>query len=225
MPISTPKDAPRWHAAIAVLAALALYTRLPEKLTLGPIWVAPVLVAVLLLPLLIGFRVHLPERVRRITAVGLIGVLNFFNIASVVLLINDILNTHATHHNIAPLDLLKNGSVIWFVNVIVFSLWYWEIDDGGVIHRNKEGEAVVYSEPDFLFPQMGMHRDLEDCPEDRWSPEYLDYLYIAFTNALAFSPADVMPLTRIAKMMMMIEAIVSFATIGIILARSVGILS
>ena len=224
MPSSTPKDAPRWHAAVAVLAALALYTRLPQKLTLGPIWVAPVLVAALLLPLLIG-RGNLRERVRRITAVTLIGVLNFFNVASVVLLINDILNSHAAHHNLAALDLLKNGGMIWLVNVIVFSLWYWEIDDGGVIHRNKEGEAVVYSEPDFLFPQMGMHRDMDDCPEEKWSPEYLDYLYIAFTNALAFSPADTMPLTRIAKMMMMAEAIVSFATIGLILARSVGILN
>jgi uncharacterized membrane protein len=220
----TPKDAPRWHAAIAVLFALGLYMRLPQKLTLGPIWVAPVLVAVLLLPLLFG-RSNLPERVRRFTSVGLIGVLNFFNIASVVLLIDDILNSHAVHHNVAALDLLKSGGMIWLVNVIVFSLWYWEIDDGGVVHRNNEGEAVVYSEPDFLFPQMGMHRDLHDCEEDKWSPEYLDYVYIAFTNALAFSPADVMPLTRIAKMMMMVEALVSFVTIGVIIARSVGILN
>lgn len=199
--------------------------RLPEKLTLGPIWVAPVLVAALLLPLLISYRIEIPERMRRIAAVSLIGVLNFFNITSVVLLINDILNTHAIHHNIAALDLIKNGGAVWLANVIVFSLWYWEIDDGGVLKRDKEGKANRYTQPDFLFPQMGLHRDLDDCPEETWQPQFLDYLYIAFTNALAFSPADVMPLTRIAKMMMMIEASVSFITIGVILARSVGILS
>jgi uncharacterized membrane protein len=224
MPSSTPKDAPRWHAAIAVLVALVLYMRLPPKLTLGPIWVAPVLVAAGLLPLLIG-RGNLPERARRIAAVFLIGVLNFFNITSVVLLINDILNSHAAHHTITALDLIKNGGAVWLANVIVFSLWYWEIDDGGVLMRDKEEAATRFTQPDFLFPQMGLHRDLKFCPEDVWHPQYLDYLYIAFTNALAFSPADVMPLTRIAKMMMMVEAAVSFITIGVILARSVGILS
>ena len=200
--------------------------RLPDKLTLGPIWVAPVLVAAFLLPLLLSYRViNLPERMRRIAAVSLIGVLNFFNIASVVLLVGDILNSHAAHHNVSAIDLIKNGGAIWLANIIVFSLWFWEIDDGGVARRNEEERAIKYSEPDFLFPQMTMKRDLKDCPEDVWQPQYLDYLYTAFTNSLAFSPADVMPLTRIAKMMMMVEAIVSFTTIGVILARSVGILT
>ena len=199
--------------------------RLPEKLTLGPIWVAPVLVAALLLPLLVSYRIDIPERMRRIAAVSLISVLNFFNIASVILLINDILNSHAAHHNITALDLIRNGGAVWIANVIVFSLWYWEIDDGGVLRRDKEGKANRYTQPDFLFPQMGLHRDLDNCPEETWQPQYLDYLFLAFTNALAFSPADVMPLTRIAKMLMMLEASISFITIAVILARSVGILS
>jgi hypothetical protein len=214
----------RWQAAIAVVAALALQTLLPPKLLLGPIWVAPALTAGLLLPLLIG-GVRMPERIRRITSVSLIGILNFFNIASVLLLLGDILNTHARNHNISALHLLEYGGAIWLTNVIVFSLWYWEIDDGGVVQREGERKANAYTQPDFLFPQMGLHRDAKFCPEETWEPEYLDYLYIAFTNALAFSPADTMPLTRIAKMMMLIEALVSFGTAAVILARSVGALS
>ncbi len=207
-----------------MVAALALFVSLPPKLFLGPIWVAPALTAVLLLPLLIG-GVRMPERIRRITSVSLIGILNVFNVASVLLLIGDILNTHAKNHNISALQLLEHGGAIWLANVIVFSLWFWEIDDGGVVQREGEGKAEAFSQPDFLFPQMGLHRDARFCPENTWEPEYLDYLYIAFTNALAFSPADTMPLTRIAKMMMLVESLVSFVTAAVILARSVGALS
>lgn len=214
---------PRWRPAIAVIIALVLYERLPPKLTFGPVWIAPLLVALLLLPLLLwGGRMH--GAIRRAASVTLIAILNFFNIASIVLLVNDLLNVHAVHHGLTAPDLLRYGGLIWGTNVIVFALWYWEIDDGGVEIR----EGVAYAgetQADFLFPQLTLLQSNSPCVPSNWRPMFLDYLYLSFTNALAFSPTDVMPLTRIAKMLMLVESLISFTTVALILARSVNILS
>lgn len=207
-----------------MLVALALYISLPPKLELGPAWVAPILVAALLLPLFLASD-RLPETLRRVGSVTLISVLNFFNMASVLLLINDLVNSKAKHHGLDAIQLLQYGGAIWITNIIVFALWYWEIDDGGVAPRNRVSNAAGFLQPDFLFPQMTMHRHDPNCSELTWKPMFLDYLYLSFTNALAFSPTDTMPLTRISKMLMLVESLISFTTVALILARSVNILS
>ncbi len=214
---------PRWHPAIAVVAALVLYERLPPKLTFGPIWVAPLLVAILLLPLLL-FSGRMSRTVRSSAAVTLIAILNFFNIMSVILLVNDLLNPHTKHHGIVAGELLHSGALIWCTNVIVFALWFWEIDEGGVeIREGTLSEGPIQA--DFLFPQLTLIQTHAQCVPANWRPMFLDYLYLSFTNALAFSPTDVMPLTRIAKVLMLIESLISFITVALILARSVNILS
>ncbi|MBV8638184.1 MAG: hypothetical protein JO322_08870 [Candidatus Eremiobacteraeota bacterium] len=217
------KPEPRWHPALAIVIALVLYERLPPKLTFGPAWVAPVLVGALLLPLLF-FGGRMARNVRSTAAITLIAILNFFNIMSVILLVNDLINPHTKHHGLSAADLLQSGALIWCTNVIVFALWFWEIDEGGV--EIREGVAsVVDSQADFLFPQITLLQTHARCVLPTWRPMFLDYVYLSFTNALAFSPTDVMPLTHIAKMLMLIESLISFITVALILARSVNILS
>jgi uncharacterized membrane protein len=218
------KSKPRWGPAIAIIVALVLYESLPQKLTFGPVWIAPVLIGVLLLPLLL-LSGRIPPRMHNAMSVSLIAILNFYNMMSVILLVNDLVNTHAKHHGVTAADLLRSGALIWSANVIVFALWFWEIDEGGAELREDEPAPVTNVEADFLFPQITLLQSKAKCVPHTWRPEFLDYLYLSFTNALAFSPTDVLPLTRIAKVLMLIEALISFVTVGLILARSVNILS
>ncbi len=207
-----------------MIVALILYERLPAKLTFGPMWIAPVLVGGLLLPLLL-FGGRIPPRAHNAMSVALIAILNFFNIMSVILLVNDLVNPHAKHHGLVAADLLRYGALIWSTNVIVFALWFWEIDEGGVELREDEPAAVANAQADFLFPQITLLQSKAKCVPHTWRPMFFDYLYLSFTNALAFSPTDVLPLTRIAKALMLIESLISFVTVALILARSVNILS
>jgi len=105
---------------------------------------------------------------------------------------------------------------IWLTNVIVFGLWYWEVDRGGPRVRCRPD----HEEPDFLFPQMVT----PDAARPRWTPTFLDYLYVSFTNATAFSPTDTMPLTLTAKAVMAVQEVAALATIGLVFARAVNIL-
>jgi uncharacterized membrane protein len=217
------KREPRWRPAIAIVIALVLYERLPPKLTFGPVWVLPVIVGALLLSLLL-FEGKMPRNVRSTAIVALIATLNFFNIASVILLVNDLVNPHTRHHGATASELLQSGALIWSTNVIVFALWFWEIDEGGVEIRDHI-PTCTDAPADFLFPQLTLLQMHSASVPANWRPMFLDYLYLSFTNALAFSPTDVMPLTRIAKILMLIESLISFVTVALILARSVNILS
>ena len=220
------KDEPRWHAGIAVLAALILYTRLPPKLTLGPDWVAPLLVFALLIPLQVFGPLGMgSEKMLRVGSITLIAVLNFFNITSVILLINDLVNQHAKHYGPTAHDLLGSGALVWASNVIVFALWFYELDSGGPAERARHEGARSFPTADFLFPQMSADDRRIACINGHWKPKLLDYVYLSFTNALAFSPTDTMPLSRWSKVLMLIESMISFTTVGLILARSVNILS
>jgi hypothetical protein len=108
--------------------------------------------------------------------------------------------------------------VLWVTNVLLFGLWYWELDRGGPVARAMNPGA----KPDFLFPQMTLPP--EHAPRN-WMPGLIDYLYVSFTNATAFSPTDTMPLTQIAKLLMSIQALAALLTIGLVVARAVNILS
>jgi uncharacterized membrane protein len=112
--------------------------------------------------------------------------------------------------------LLLTGAAIWLTNVIVFSLWYWDLDRGGPVAR----ALATRTNPDFLFAQM---QAPELAPPD-WEPGFVDYLYLSFTNATAFSPTDVLPLSRWAKLMMMLQSVVSLVTVALVIARAVNIL-
>ncbi len=217
----------RFQARIAVFAAVALYVVLPARLTIGPAWVVPALVAVILIPLVAMAPTKLSQgRLMRALSILLCAVLNFFNVVSVVLLIDDLVNAHARGHGLSAQELLEYGGAIWLTNIIVFALWFWELDGEGPFDRDQYASACVTPSIDFLFPQMSIDpKRITGFNPQGWRPQFLDYLYLSFTNALAISPTDTMPLTISAKMLMLVESLISFITVALILARSVNILS
>jgi uncharacterized membrane protein len=204
---------PRWPASVATLAALILYLTLPAKLTIGPVWLIPGGEAVLLLFLTLNFpNRELEERVDRLLSIAVIAVINAANVVSLGLLVHAlVIGTKADGRS-----LIFAAVQIWLTNVLVFALWYWELDRGGPGERTHP----QHREPDFLFPQMVT----PEAAPPRWSPGFLDYLYVAFTNATAFSPTDTMPLTPMAKVLMGVQAGASLLTIAVVAARAVNIL-
>jgi uncharacterized membrane protein len=210
------KGESRWPASIAVLLAALLNYVLPGKFTLGPNWLMPVLELIILIPLTLAAPRRVPNenRVKQFMAMASIAIVNVANFASLYLLIRTLIfNGKSVDGQV----LLYSSVAIWATNVIVFGLWYWEIDRGGPDDRLEENHAA----PDFLYPQM----TAPGCTYPGWTPQFLDYLYVAFTNATAFSPTDTMPLTPVAKVLMMAQSLCSLATIAIVASRAVNILS
>jgi hypothetical protein len=223
--LRAPAPEPRWHASIAVIAALALYITLPPKLTIGPGWMAPVLVLLVLVPLLvIAPRQRFAGRTR-LLGIVLIAIVNFFNLTSVLLLVASFFHPDKASNHSAGL-VLRNGLQIWVTNILVFGLWFWELDSGGPDARARSESAVKFDNADFLFPQMQMSLaggDSTTCIDPKWKPRFLDYLYVGFTNSTAFSPTDTMPLSRWAKFLMTVEALISLVTVAIVISRAVGL--
>jgi len=124
-------------------------------------------------------------------------------------------------HKISPKQLLLSATVLWVSNVLVFASWYWRLDAGG---PNARDQRAFHDEGAFLFPQMTLDPGDPDSPASGWSPGFVDYLFLAFNTSTAFSPTDVPVLSRWAKLLMMIQASISLATIALLAARAVNIL-
>ena len=219
---------PRWHASLAVLAALILYVTLPPRLTIGPTWVAPLIVMVIMVPLLIfAPRRNRETRRTRVWGILLIAIVNFYNIVSVLLLINGFFHPVRTAEVQSAANLLRHGLQIWFTNILVFALWYWELDGDGPDARAHASAATEFENADFLFPQMQvsiMGGGPTRCFDPLWKPQFFDYLYLSFTNSTAFSPTDTLPLSAWAKMLMLAESATALVTIAVVAARAVNIL-
>jgi len=214
--VSAPRSESRWPASLAVIAALALYVTLPEHFVLGPRWVIPALELALLVPLSIiaPRRTYDEAPWRRIAAIVLIAIINAANVASLVFLVRFLIGSGA---KASGTQLLISSTEIWLTNILVFALWYWELDRGGPKHRM----AASTRSADFLFPQMVT----PICASPGWMPRFVDYFFVAFTNATAFSPTDTMPLTPAAKMLMAVQSLTSLLTVALVAARAVNILS
>lgn len=205
----------RWAVGISILIALAIQWALPSGLTFRPHWLLPLLEIVLLIGLVAVNPIRIERRSKslRSTSLLLAALVSLANGWSAVALVRGLV-AGSEGQDAGPL--LMTGAGIWITNVIAFALWYWEWDRGGPAAR-----AAGHSEfPDFLFPQM---QDPHLAPSD-WEPGFLDYLYMAFTNATAFSPTDVMPLSRWAKILMLTQSAVSLLTMVLVISRAVGIL-
>ncbi|MDP9224557.1 MAG: DUF1345 domain-containing protein [Actinomycetota bacterium] len=205
---------PRWPSSLAATAALVLYITLPERLTIGPRWVVPVLEAALIVPLTITApqRHHEEVRIVRFASLLLIALVNLANVASLALLVHVVLTGGVASGR----QLIFSGTQIWLTLVLVFALWYWEFDRGGPTMRRFTDDRV----PDFLFPQMAT----PELHQPNWMPGFIDYLYVSFTNATAFSPTDTMPLTGRAKASMLVESLASITTVVMVAGRAVNIL-
>jgi hypothetical protein len=152
---------------------------------------------------------------RREIVIGLLGVVWFFNVLGVLVLVVSLVSHTAV--NITGRQLLMSGGVVWFANAIAFGLAYWELDSGGPVARALAAEP---RKPDFQFPQD----ENPQLAREGWAPRLLDYFYVSLTNAMAFSPTDAMPLTRPAKTLMAAESTLSAVTILLVAARAVNIL-
>jgi len=215
-------EEPRWPAVLAIGFVLLLYLRLPERVTLGPQWVFPVIAVIILVAVLVvRARAREQTPLQRGMSIGMAVVLNAFNIATIVLLA---MWEFSEHHKrpIGGEALLKTAVNIWLTNLIVYALWFWEIDGGGPDARTHTPVTQEIERSDFLFPQMTL--ELQTRERMQWKPRFADYLFLAFTNAAAFSPADTFPLSRRGKMLMMAEAVLSLVTLAIFAARAIGMI-
>jgi hypothetical protein len=206
----------RWQVAVSVAVAIALQIAVPGRLAVfRPVWILPALQGVLFIALAVANpgRINRESAALRTLGLALAALISFANAWSVVSLTAGLVRG-TEGGNAGPL--LVTGGVIWLTNVIVFGLWYWEFDRGGPAAR----ALGLRQYTDFQFPQMAT----PDAAPPDWEPAFADYLYLAFTNASAFSPTDVMPLSRWAKLAMTIQSVISIVTIALIVARAVNIL-
>jgi hypothetical protein len=209
----------RWPVTITTAIGIALEVAVPGRLMLvSPSWVLPAVEGGLLVALVAANprRIDRESRAIRMLALSLGALISLANGWSVVRLAVGI--TQGTLGQTAG-PLLITGGAIWLTNVVVFGLWYWEFDRGGPVARALNTNAERY--PDFQFVQMVSPPEM--VPPD-WEPAFVDYLYLAFTNAAAFSPTDVMPLSRWAKVAMTVQSAISIVTVALVVARAVNIL-
>ena len=207
---------PFWAPQLVVAGAIALQFVLPEKLTIGPSWLLPGVEALLLI-VLVFTSPHKAVRhspLRRHVAIGLIALVSAVNVFSLFLLTHHLLHGHLKN---GP-ALMFSGVALWGTNVLLFALWYYEVDRGGPLAR-RLGEAY---EPDFLFATMTTEGEQY---QPGWTPGMSDYLYLSLTNASAFSPTDTMPLTATAKWLMATQSLISLWIVILVVARAVNIVS
>jgi hypothetical protein len=229
----TARSSDFWLARGAILVIAMLQIEIVNDLAVGARWLAPGLELALLIPLSLATAwtqtrarrastdaqwasIGRHRRMVRRLAFALTAICTLMNFGALTRLIAAILAGHAGGGK----TLLLDAANIWTTNIVVFALWFWSLDRGGPAARGIISEV----KSDFLFTQQQV--SIIDCNQFKdWSPGFIDYLFLAFTNATAFSPADTFPLTTRAKLLMMAEAAISLCTIAIVASRAVGILS
>lgn len=201
----------RWAPIVGTLVIGVIYLILPTHLQVIPGWMPLALEIVLLSPLVFSALTrrklhHMATRIITLIILGLVTAMLASGVALLIITLPG--NTHAE-------SLLQAAALLWATNVLVFSLWYWEIDGGGPLKRHLSGHKAT----DLMFPQQ------VDGNTSGWVPLFFDYLFVAFTGATALSPADTYPLTQRAKILMIIEALISVSIIILLAGRAVNILS
>lgn len=202
---------PRWPAAVVLLAISALYAVISDGLTLGPRAFLLGLVAVALVPLMTA---HLrgSHRLARWFGLGVVGLVTLAVVVSAFLLVSSALGRGTS----AP-GLLRDASLLWMINVATFAVWYWEIDGGGPAQRRAES----HQSEDFLFPQMNLSTEAARA----WHPRFADYFFLAFNTSTAFSPTDTAFLSRRAKVLMMVQALLSLVILAMLVGRAINALA
>jgi len=201
---------PRWHAAVAILATALIYFALPSTIALGPKWLPFALTVPLEAVTMLARKVG-RHTVNRVMGYLVSGILTAFVMASVCLLIMGIVN-----HSEESGPLLKSALMLWVSNILIFAIWYWRLDAGGPNARDKN---ACHTDGAFLFPQMQYQ-----IAGTAWSPQFIDYLFIAFNTATAFSPTDVPILSRWAKILVMLQSIISLSIVLLLAGRAVNIM-
>jgi len=215
-PVQTRRIEPRWPVVLTVLAVLFLLAVLPGRIRLLPIWLFYVIAIEVIAPMAAVTLTAAKARwlrVERVMTLFFFVVAGAATIAGLAYLIHIMVRRSV---EISGLQLLTSSIAVWITNVLMFSLLYWQIDRGGPEARLNNAST----QPDWLFPQVGAP---DDVPPD-WRPVFVDYLFLGFTTATAFSPTDALPLTSRAKMLMMFESTISLVTIVVVASRAINIL-
>jgi len=202
---------PRWPAFVAMLAAAFVYLAMPEPLSVGPSWSLLVIILVLLIPMVVSYH-RGRNNITRILTLSANAIITLAMIASLIFLIQGL-----PQHRESPKALLRSAGALWITNVLVFALWYWKLDAGGPLQRDRSRGQLDSS---FLFPQMLT----QGARDPSWSPQFMDYLFLAFNTSTAFSPTDTAVLSRWAKVGMMLQALISLTIVALLAARAVNIL-
>jgi hypothetical protein len=207
-----------WPVALAILVTTFLHVALPAKYRINPPWVAPAVTIALLATLIIGDPGRIDRRKTwlRIVTDVVIAFVTAANLFAAARLVHDIVTNNKLFADNAT-GLLATGAVVWVTNVISFGLWYWDLDRGGAAARAHRPQP----NPAFVFPEM-LHTDYVPAA---WVPKFVDYLSLAFWTATAFSPADVSAIKPWAKLLMIVEAVVSLGIGALVIARAINILT
>jgi len=201
---------------LALIAIGGLRLALPESLSLGPDWSLLAIVVVLLIPIAMARRSG-RATLHRILGYTITAVVTADMVWSLALLIAAL-----PSHRLAPSVLLQSAAALWIANILIFASWYWRLDAGGPHAREMRG---AHTDGAFLFPQMTLDAAARrSMGEEHWNPGFVDYLFLAFNTSTAFSPTDVPVLSRWAKVLMMIQSLISLATVALLAARAVNIL-
>jgi hypothetical protein len=210
------KPEPRWQALLAFVAVGLMYLALPRSLIVGPTWLIPTLIGVMLIPTVVSHRFG-KRSLNRILGITISSIITLALISSVALLVKAL-----PSHRESALELLRSGAELWLTNVIVFALWYWRLDGGGPTKRHEHPEFGSCS---FLFPQMQIPREERSQFEcTRWRPHFVDYLFVSFTQSSTFGPTDAPLLARWAKVLAMIQVFISLSIVVLLISRAVGAL-
>jgi uncharacterized membrane protein len=213
--MSRPAAEPRWPMATAVLAATALYVGMPHRGRVPGWWLFPLLQVILLGVLIVQDPGRIDRRsatLRRLMVLLLVT-MTIGVVLGVIVLASEILRSV---QGITATVLLGRGAAIWVSNVIIFSLWYWEMDRGGPAERAVDSPI----RPSFAFPENAT----PELVPAGWRPAYPDYLFLSFTNATAFSPTDTLPVRTWAKLTMMVQAAMSLVIAILVIARAINVL-
>lgn len=202
---------PRWPAILAIVAAGGVHWVIPAPLRFGQEWLLLLVVTILLIPTVVAHRIG-KQLLNRVLGHIVLCVVTASMVWSLGLLI-----TRLPRHVDPPEELLRAAAALWVINILVFASWYWRLDAGGPSARDA---LETHEDGAFLFPQMITPWD----SDKNWRPGFVDYLFLAFNTSTAFSPTDVPVLSRWAKLMMMVQALISLATVALLAARAVNIL-
>jgi hypothetical protein len=207
---------PRWPVALTIFVVFGLIEMLPERMKFFHAWfiyfiAIAMLAAITVVPLSGAAKKW--RRIERIVILSSVVIIGSATVIGVISLMREMISRSK---EIDGLVLLSSSVGMWVSNVLTFSLLFWQIDRGGPEARMND----ISKRPDFLFPQTGVP---DEAPLD-WRPTFVDYLFLSYTTATAFSPTDTMPMTSRAKLMMMLESSIALTTFAVVAARAINIL-
>jgi hypothetical protein len=201
--------AARWPALIALISAGVTYAVLPQRLRFGPPFLLALLELLLAIPLLFSHRRGY-HRASLVIGRAALSLLTLALVSSTIFLISRV-----PGQKYSGSELLRYAGAIWALNVVVFAVWYWEVDDGGPRYRHPE----IYRPNDLVFPQFQIDPQLR---AENWVPHFLDYLFLAFNTSTAFSPTDTMAISRQIKVLLMCQSLISLVIIGVLISRAIN---